>query len=47
MKKKIAKRIENKEDLFNRNFTYKKVAIDESYPKYITNNKIMLKDWII
>mgnify|MGYP001166851408 CR=1 FL=1 len=45
--KKIAKRIENKEDLFNRNFKYKKIAIDESYPKYITNNKIMLKEWII
>ncbi len=45
--KKIAKRIENKEDLFNRNFKYKKIVIDESYPKYITNNKIMLKEWII
>ena len=44
---KIAKRIENKEDLFNRNFKYKKIEIDESFPKYIFNNKTIFKEWII
>jgi len=44
---KIIKKIEKKQDLFNRNFEYKKIEIDESYPKYILNNKSMLKEWII
>ena len=44
---KIAKRIENKEDLFNRNIKYKKIQIDKSFPKYIYNNKTIFKDWII
>ena len=43
----IARRIEKKQDLFNRNIEYKKIEIDESYPKYILNNKLMLKEWII
>ena len=45
--KRIAQRIENKEDLFNRNFKYKKIEIDESFPKYIFNNKTIFKEWII
>jgi len=44
---KIARRIENKQDLFNRDIKYKKIEIDESYPKYILNNKSMFKEWII
>ena len=44
---KIAKRIENKEDLFNRDIKYKKIEIDKSFPKYIYNNKVIFKDWII
>ena len=28
-------------------FEYKKIEIDESYPKYIFDNKSMLKEWII
>ena len=45
--KKIAKRIENKQDLFNRNIAYKKIEVDETYPKYIFDNKAMFKEWII
>ena len=45
--KKIAQRIENKQDLFNRNIEYEKVEIDTTFPKYIFDNKIIFKDWII
>ena len=45
--KKIEKRIENKQDLFNRNIKYEKIEVDSSFPKYIFDNKIMYKDWII
>ena len=45
--KKIEKRIENKQDLFNRNIKYEKTEIDSSFPKYIFDNKTMYKDWII
>ena len=44
---KIAKRIKNKQDLFNRNIKYEKIEIDESFPKYIFENKTMFKEWII
>jgi beta-1,4-mannosyl-glycoprotein beta-1,4-N-acetylglucosaminyltransferase len=43
----ITKRIENHEDLFNRNIKYKKIEIDESFPKYILDNKEMYGKWII
>ena len=45
--KKIALRIENNKDIFDRNIEYKKVEIDKSFPNYIFNNKSMLKEWII
>jgi len=45
--KKITKRIENKQDLFNRDIEYSKIEIDESFPKYIFENKSMFKEWII
>jgi len=44
---KIARRITNKQDLFNRNIQYKKIEIDGSFPKYISDNKNVLKEWII
>ena len=44
---KIANRIKNNQDLFERNFKYEKIEIDESFPEYIINNKTMFKDWII
>tara|TARA_Y100000590_G_scaffold90221_1_gene101686 strand:+ start:37 stop:831 length:795 start_codon:yes stop_codon:yes gene_type:complete len=45
--KKIEKRIENKQDLFNRNINYEKIEVDKSFPKYIFDNKEMFKEWII
>ena len=44
---KIADRIKNNQDLFDRDIKYEKVEIDGSFPKYIFNNKEMFKEWII
>jgi len=44
---KINYSIENKIDLFNRGFNYKKINFDENFPKYILNNKEKFKNWII
>jgi len=45
--KKIAERINNNVDLFDRNINYKKVELDKSFPEYILNNKNLFKEWII
>ena len=34
-------------DIFDREISYKKVQIDNSFPKYIVDNKEKLKEWII
>ena len=47
MKKKIAERIKNNIDLFDRNINYKKVDLDKSFPEYVFNNKNLFKEWII
>jgi|TARA_B110000495_G_C22895936_1_gene522691 beta-1,4-mannosyl-glycoprotein beta-1,4-N-acetylglucosaminyltransferase len=39
--------IDNNIDLFNRGFTYKKIDFDESFPKYIFDNKKKFKNWIL
>ena len=44
---KISKRVEEKRDIFDRNFKYQKVALDESFPEYILSNKDKFKEWII
>ena len=36
---KIAERINNNVDLFDRKINYKKVELDKSFPEYIFNNK--------
>ena len=43
----IKKNIEQKKDLFKRNHEYKKVDLDNTYPKYILNNKEKLNYWIL
>ena len=43
----IKKKINMKKDIFNRGITYKKVTIDNSFPKYIIENKEKFKEWII
>ena len=47
MKKKILKRIRENKDIFDRKFEYKKIELDESFPKYILNNKNLFREWII
>ena len=44
---KIKEKIKNNEDIFNRGFKLKNIAIDSSFPEYITYNKDSLKDWIV
>ena len=45
--KKIEEKIANREDLFGRDIKYKVINIDNTFPKYIFNNQIKFKDWII
>ena len=44
---KIKERIENKIDIFNRNYKYQKVNLDNTFPEYILNNLGKFEDWII
>ena len=44
---KIQVKIKSNEDIFGRGYKIKKIEIDESYPKYIVDNKEKLKEWII
>ena len=39
--------IKLKKDIFNRGYSYSKVEIDHTFPKYIIENKEKLKDWIL
>ena len=43
----IEKRIRENKDIFDRNYNYVKVLIDENFPDYITENKEKFKEWII
>ena len=43
----IKKNILEHRDLFMRNRVYKKVSLDEKFPKYILDNKNKFKEWII
>jgi len=42
----IEKKLINKEDLFNRNYKYETVNIDNTYPEFILENKRIYKDFI-
>jgi beta-1,4-mannosyl-glycoprotein beta-1,4-N-acetylglucosaminyltransferase len=44
--KKIEEKIANGEDIFERGYKLKKINVDESFPKYILENKLYFKDWI-
>ena len=46
-KARLAQRIKNKQDIFDRNIKYEKILIDESFPKYIFDNQEKFKEWII
>ena len=45
--KNIKEKINMGKDIFDRRISYKKVQIDNSFPKYIVSNKEKLKEWII
>jgi len=45
--KKIEERIKNRIDIFDRNFKYKRVDLDSTFPKYILENLSKYKNWII
>jgi beta-1,4-mannosyl-glycoprotein beta-1,4-N-acetylglucosaminyltransferase len=45
--KNIEEKIKKGQDIFDREISYKKVPIDESFPQYILDNKEKFKDWII
>ena len=42
----IEKKLKNREDLFNRNYKYKTIKIDNTYPNFILENEENLKDYI-
>ena len=43
----IKNKIENLQDLFERNHTYTKVQIDKTYPDFILKNLELFKDYIL
>ena len=43
----IRKKITLGQDIIGRNETYKKIKIDNSFPKYILDNKKIFKNWIL
>jgi len=45
--KNIQKRVENLEDLFGRGHKYEKVNLNNTYPKYITENLDLFKEYIL
>jgi len=45
--KKIAEKIINQKDLFDRNLIFRKVELDLTFPVYLLQNKYQYNDWII
>ena len=45
--KNIEEKIRMQKNIFNLGFSYKKIEIDHTFPKYIIENKEKLKEWII
>ena len=43
----IRLKIEKNEDIFERGYKIKKIEMDESFPKYVLDNKEKLKEWIV
>ena len=42
----IKRKIDQKKDLFDRNYNFKVLKIDDTFPKYIYENKEKLKELI-
>ena len=45
--KKIEERIKNRTDIFDRNYKYEKINLDDSFPKYLLDNINKFENWII
>ena len=45
--KNIEEKIKMHQNIFDLGFVYKKINIDDTFPKYIIDNKEKLKEWII
>ena len=45
--KSIEEKIKMQKNIFDLGFSYRKIEIDDSFPKYIIKNKEKLKEWII
>ena len=45
-KENIINKINNGEDIFERNYIFKKIEIDNKFPKYLINNKDKYSNWI-
>ena len=45
--KNIEEKIEMQKNIFDLGFSYRKIDIDHTFPKYIIENKEKLKEWII
>ena len=43
----INDRLKFGKDIFDRNYSYKKIEIDSDFPEYIIKNKLKFKDWIL
>ena len=43
----IKENIQRNKDLFKRNITYKRVELDNTFPKHILENKEELRSWIV
>ena len=44
---KIQKKLNQKSDLFDRDYKYEKVDLNDKFPEYIINNKKKFNEWII
>ena len=44
---KIQERIKNRTDIFDRNYKYEKIELNHTFPKYILDNEIKFRKWII
>ena len=45
-KEQIIKKINNGEDIFNRNYNFKKIDIGDDFPEYLIKNRDKYRNWI-
>ena len=45
-KNKIIKKIEEGKDIFNRNYNFQRINIDDRFPEYLIKNKNKYTNWI-